>query len=94
MEQIKRFRRTAKEIRQLLELFDSSGLSAKQFCITNGISETVFYKWRGRYRTVEEKNDFIPLQVATSSSPVLFAEVKGIRIYQAVSASYLKELLS
>jgi hypothetical protein len=43
---------------------------------------------------VEEKNDFIPLQVATSSSPVLFAEVKGIRIYQAVSASYLKELLS
>jgi len=79
---------------QLLELFDSSGLSAKQFCISYGISETVFYKWRGRYRAVEQKNDFIPLQVGPSPSPGLFAEVNGIRIYQAVTASFLKELLS
>jgi len=93
-DQAKRSRRTAKEIRGLLELFDSSGLSAKQFCTTNSISETVFYKWRGRYRTVEQKNEFIPLQVASSPSCSLFAEVKGIRIYQVVSASFLKELLA
>lgn len=93
MEQVKRSRRTAKEIRELLELFGSSAMSAKQFCITNGISETVFYKWRGRYRAVEEKSEFIPLQVETAGSPGLFAEVNGIRIYQAVSASFLKELL-
>ena len=76
-----------------MELFDSSGMSAKQFCIANAISETGFYKWRGRYRAVEGKNDFIPLQVAASGSHSLFAEVNGIRIYQAVSASFLKELL-
>ncbi len=92
----KRSRRTAKEIRRLLELFDTSGLNAKQFCITNAISETVFYKWCGRYRAMEEKNEFIPLEVstATPTEGALFAEVSGIRIYQAVSASFLKELLA
>ena len=94
MEQAKKSRRSSKEIKELLALFDSSGLSAKQFCTNNGISETAFYKWRGRYRTVEAKSDFIPLQVASSSSPGLFAEVNGIRIFQPVSASFLKELLS
>jgi hypothetical protein len=93
MEPAKKSRRTAQEIKALLALFDSSGMSAKQFCITNAISETAFYKWRGRYRAVEEKNDFIPLQIASASSPGLFAEVSGIRIYQPVSASFLKELL-
>lgn len=93
MEQAKKSRRSSKEIKALLELFDSSGLSAKQFCLTNAISETVFYKWRGRYRMAKEKSDFIPLQVASLSSPGLFAEVNGIRIFQPVSASFLKELL-
>lgn len=92
MEQAKRSRRSS-EIRALLELFDSSGITAKQFCANNAISETAFYKWRGRYRAVEEKNDFIPLQVAASVSPGPFAEVNGIRIFQPVSASFLKELL-
>lgn len=88
-------RRTAKEIKELLDLFELSALTAKQFCSTRGISETAFYKWRGRYRSVEVTSDFIPLQVAaTSSEGALFAEVSGIRIYQAVPAAYLKELLS
>lgn len=94
MEQAKKSRRSSKEIKELLALFGSSGLSAKQFCLTNAISETVFYKWRGRYRMAEQKNAFIPLQVASCSSPGLFAEVNGIRIFQPVSASFLKELLS
>jgi hypothetical protein len=93
MEQVKRSRRNAKEIKALLESFDSSEMTVKQFCTTNGLSETVFYKWRGRYRAVEENNDFIALQVSSSSSSGLFAEVNGIRIYQTVSASFLKELL-
>lgn len=94
MEQAKRPRRSSKEIKELLGLFELSGMSAKQFCITYEISETVFYKWRGRYRTVQEKNQFIPLHVCSSPSSGLFAEVNGIRIYQVVSASFLKELLS
>ena len=88
-------RKTATQIRGLLDLFDVSALSAKEFCSTHGISETTFYKWRGRYRSVDVRNDFIPLQVAaTSTEAALFAEVNGIRIYQAVPASYLKELAS
>ena len=93
MDQAKRPRRSAKEIKELLVLFESSGVSAKQFCADNRISTAVFYKWRERYRTQEEKTDFIPLQVTSSASIALFAEVNGIRIYQAVSASFLKELL-
>ena len=91
-----RIRRTAPEIRGLLDLFDVSALSAKEFCSTHGISEAAFYKWRGRYRTREEEQAFIPLHVASPSSDeaALFAEVNGIRIYQAVPAAYLKELVS
>lgn len=89
-------RRTASEIRVLLDLFDLSAVTAKEFCSTHGIRETAFYKWRGRYRTREEEQAFIPLHVASPSSgeAALFAEVNGIRIYQAVPASYLKELVS
>jgi hypothetical protein len=94
MEQAKKSRRSSKEIKELLESFDSSGMSAKQFCITNSISETVFYKWRGKYRRGEEKNQFIPLHVPSLPSSGLFAEVNGIRIYQVVSPSFLKELQS
>jgi len=94
--QAKTTRRTATQIRELLDVFELSALTAKEFCSTRGISETAFYKWRGRYRTREEEQAFIPLHVASPSSgeAALFAEVNGIRIYQAVPASYLKELAS
>jgi hypothetical protein len=97
-EKSKRARRTSAEIKVLLESFSQSGMNAKEFCLHHSISEAGFYRWRSRYgnTTTSKENNFVILQkppeVKTDS--MLFAEVKGIRIYQAVTASYLKELIT
>jgi len=65
----------------------------------HSISNATFHKWQNKYRnkTVEGigPTGFAHLQISSSSANTdasLFAEVKGIRIYQPVAASYLKEL--
>jgi transposase-like protein len=87
------------EILHLLDEFAKSNISVKDFCKTNGISAATFYNWRNRYGTkaVEQTAEpgFATLQITATtpeSEAVLFAEVNGIRIYQPVPASYLKEL--
>ena len=96
-EQTKRPRRTAAQIKDLLALYELSGVTAKQFCQTHGINEGVFYKWRSRYagNVTAGQSSFITLQrSAASDAAALFAEVKGIKLYQTVTASYLKELIA
>lgn len=95
-EQIKRPRRTSVEIKLLLGEFKHSDMDAGEFCKAHGITEGVFYKWKARYlnKPSAKQNEFITLQPAMITDAVLFAEVKGIKLYQAVTASYLKELLA
>lgn len=95
-EQIKRPRRTSIEIKTLLGEFKQRGMDAKEFCKTHGISEGVFYKWKARYlnKPSAKQTGFVTLQPSAAlQGTVLFAEVKGIKLYQPVTASYLKELL-
>lgn len=81
----------------MLATYKSSGLTASEFCERNQIHRSNFYKWVSR--RPKQKNNarkirrsaFATVQVSASES-LLFAEVNGIRIYQAVAASYLKEL--
>lgn len=97
-EQTRRTRRTAAEIRNLLESFSQSGMASKDFCMLHNISEVLFSKWRSRYANPSNRkdNNFVLVQgtSALPNSSLLFAEVKGIKIYQAVTASYLKELIA
>lgn len=97
-EQIKRSRRTSEEIKALLASFTKSDMGAKAFCKMHGISEGVFYKWKARHlnKPLTKQPAFVTLQPASvglHESP-LFAEVKGIKIYQVVSACFLKELIA
>jgi len=96
--QPKRSRRTSAEIKHLLEDFKRSGSNANQYCKTMGIAEGLFNKWRSRYgeKAPPKQNGFVNLQTPSTAGcePGLFAEVKGIRIYQTVSAQFLKELLA
>lgn len=95
-----RIRRSRQEIEDLLNLFDKGKLSVKDFCRQHSISVANFRKWRSRYRSspaVRKKTSgFATLDIISSPLPLhhLFAEVKGIRLYQPVSASFLKELLA
>jgi len=86
--------RKKQEILQLLNKYDQSGQSIKSFCAFHNIPNGTFHNWKHKYKN--EANalpGFAPVQVIPSASTGLFAEVGGIKIYQPVSAAYLKELL-
>ena len=91
--------RSDEEILTLLDEFDKSNLSIKEFCELSDISEATYYNWKNKFRKFDKKNDapgFATLQISHEQVAEygLFAEVNGIRLYQAVPAAYLKELLS
>ena len=98
MEQItnkrSRIRRSNQEILNLLNEFEKNQVSVKEFCLMHNIGKATFHKWQTRYTTKAERpSGFASLQIIPSAAS-LFAEVKGIKIYQPVAASYLNELAS
>lgn len=93
----RRNRRTQEQIRELLLEFRKADLTVPQFCQSHKVSTGTFYKWQSRFKSKALKkagvSGFAPIVVGSSSNG-LFAEVKGIRVYQPVSAEYLKQLLA
>jgi hypothetical protein len=92
--------RTEEQILTLLEEYEASGFTAKEYCEVGEINETTFYSWLRKYRSKSEPDEprgFAAVEVIptlVSSRPELFAEVGIIRLYKEVSADYLKALLS
>lgn len=92
-----RKRRTAAEIKQLLQEQEASECTVREFCKARGINEGNFFNWRKKYNAGKYQNgDFITLQLDEASS--LFAEIEHptktvIRIFRQVDPSYLKALL-
>jgi hypothetical protein len=81
-------------ILKLLQEQVQCGQSIKSFCAAHGIAEGTFHNWKQRYGSgaAPASGAFATLQVVPESG--LFATVGNIKIYQPVSAAYLKELLS
>ena len=88
----KRLFRNEAQIRELLASYAASGLSIKSFCQANGIPNGSFHNWQKKYGAHQKSSGFTSVSIATTAA-VLFAEVNGIRLYQPVSTTYLKELL-
>lgn len=93
-------RRNKIQMLELLSQYDGNpGMTIKDFCSLHQISEGSFYSARKRHRSVgtlkQKSSGFISIGRAAykeSDSP-LFAEVNGIKLYQAVPADYLKALI-
>jgi hypothetical protein len=88
--------RSKSMILELLEEQRKSGLSIQAFCNRHGIASASFHNWKKKFSAVDLSSTvpgFTPLQIRAASAS-LFAEVNGIRLYQPVSAGYLKELAS
>jgi hypothetical protein len=94
-----RIRRSKAEIANLLGEFEKINASVKDFCLLHNISRTTFQKWQSRYKTKSvqqvSSSGFAELQISGHETvkPDLFAEIRVIKIYQPVTAVYLKELL-
>lgn len=103
MDGMSKQRKTEQEIIHLMEDFEKSGaLTVKEFCEAYEISNATFYNWQKVYNRSKSQSDdeagaFVPLDVmlpAEHPERAVFAEFKGLRFYQEVSASFLKELVS
>ena len=86
------------QIVELLEQFDKSNNTAAEFCRRHQINIASFHKWRSRYKPAAISSTTTPgfasvEVIGAASSSSLFAEVNGIRIYQPVSAAFLKALV-
>lgn len=89
--------RSKQEIELLLMEHAQSGQSVKTFCAGLPIAEGTFYYWKKKFSKCSGttgKSGFSPIEIVPSACNMLFAEVGNIKIYQPVSAAYLKELLA
>jgi len=85
---------------EMLDEYDKTrGMTIKEFCKLRQISEGLFYSARKRHRAggsaKKQSPGFIAINSLALKEPAgsLFAEVNGIRLYQAVPAEYLKALI-
>ena len=93
-------RRNKIQMLELLSQYDGNpGMTVKDFCSLHQISKGSFYSARKRHRsagTLKQKSSgFISIGRPAYKEPAgrLFAEVNGIKLYQAVPADYLKALI-
>ena len=90
-------RRTKAQMLELLAEYDkTTGMTVKDFCQLHKVTEGSFYTARKRHLAAEKKQPsrFIAIVPHGSAHPTatLFAEAKGIKLYQVVPVDYLKAL--
>lgn len=90
----------------VLETFKSSGLSVRQFCQQEGLSEPSFYSWRKRLSTPQkpdpgkgspQPDSFIQISMPTAKSGVLeliLASGHTLRIPSDIDPAFLTGVLS
>jgi hypothetical protein len=86
--------RSKTEVLELLHAHNQSGQSIKSFCGSHNIAVGSFHNWKRKYGKADsiiEKSGFTALEILPDAG--LFAAVGMIKIYQPVSAAYLKELV-
>jgi len=100
-----KIRRSAEAIQGCLSAQQQSGLSVKEYCEVNKISEKSFYRWFKKYRSKPKrkarkarvvKGGFASIEVVNSinsNHPQLFAEIGKIRLYKEMPVEYLKALI-
>jgi hypothetical protein len=92
--------RTKEEMFELIAKHDKDATTVKEYCQLHGLTQGVFYYWQKKYHLENSEpgsqSGFVRLQVEDTPQAValqgLFAEVRGIKLYQAVPAAYLNEL--
>ena len=90
--------RTEEQILAILDEYDKSGFTQKEYCELSDINEVTFYSWLKKYRKTgnDEPKGFAAVEVIPTlvhSRPQLFAEVGSIKLCREVSADYLKALV-
>lgn len=90
--------RSEAEILFILEEYDKSGYTQKEFCEVSDINEMTFYSWLKKYRpktVVDEVKGFATIEVTPAQrKEQLFARIGSVELYKEMPAEYLKALIS
>ncbi len=78
---------------RLIAEHEAGGQTVRAFCESHNLTQGIYYYWQKKYEAKHNlsatgQSGFTLLQVQDTPAPVsgLFAEVNGIKIYQAVPA--------
>ena len=63
-----RKKKTIQEMREIVERYNKSNLTKKQFCIEQNLSHITFYKWYRRINPKKNKLIFTPVFINDSES--------------------------
>ena len=103
---VKKYMQSSTQLRQqklaMIDAWQQSGLSQKQYCLQNNIAYHIFHYWYKRYRDKQaargsDPAGFIPLTVNGASSTgyveLQFPDGKKILFHGPVSVDYLKAMI-
>jgi len=80
----------------LLEAQRESGLSVKDFCMSQGISAGTYYRWQQRLRS-DDGAQFSPIEIQAKSGVSIVVELPGdvvVRFGDLPPVEYLRSLSS
>jgi len=87
----------------VVELWQSSGQTQKEFCQEQGIKPHVFTYWVGKYKKQragsDETTGFVPIAIEEQRSESYYAEISypdgtRLRFGRSVSAEQIRQLLT
>lgn len=85
----------------MIEQWQQSGLSQKQYCLQHSIVYHHFHYWYSRYRNMQtagNAGDFIPVTMnaasSTGSIELQLPDGKRILFHQPIGVDYLKALIA
>ena len=87
--------------RRLIQLWNNSGLSVRDFCARHRITQPSFYAWRRELQQRDAATAFVPVQVVTDDQPafstpieILLAGGRSVRITPGFDPATLRQLLA
>ena len=84
---------------QMIEQWQQSGLSQKQFCMANNIAYHVFHYWYGVYKSeLKTSRAFVPVNImpVVSGEQITISGLSGIQLqvpFTDQSVRFIKQLL-
>ena len=85
-------RRSNQEINEIISEYEVSGFSVEEYCEYKGLNPDTLQSWLHRHRN-KESNPLSFAPVMIKDEPVdqeLFAEYRGFKFYQPLSAEFIK----
>ena len=88
---------TLDEMRPIIEKWEDSGLTKKEFCEQQGIAPSVFYYWYKKYKTQDNPAGFVPIKIKNNTKAgqleIHYPNGVKLKLSSDVSPSLLRQYI-